>query len=101
MPSGESNAATAFAATFLLVQNSGGRMGEERFRGRDSGRKRTTQTVGRRFGSGSELGGSNGIGNQLLHQPGQFFGGMHQAVSLRRQQQREYLFEIVRMRTGH
>src|SRR5258705_13601462 len=53
-PRGESNAAMAFAAALSLVQNSGVRMGDEPFRGSDSGRKRTTQTVGRRFGAGTE-----------------------------------------------
>src|ERR1700704_6017533 len=69
-PNGVSNAAMALAAALSLVQNSGARMGDERFRGRDSGRKRTLQTIGRRFGAGPELGSNAGIGNQFLHQPG-------------------------------
>src|SRR5258706_11519616 len=78
-PSGASNAAMAFAATLSLVQNSGARMGHKRFRSRDSGRKRASQTIGCRFGAGPELGRSGGIGNQLLDPPRQFFGAVHPA----------------------
>src|SRR5882672_7496012 len=88
-PSGASNVATAFAAALSLVQNSGARMGDERFRNRECGRKRTSQTIGRRFGAGSELGSGTGIGDQFLHQFRQFFRGIHAAVSLGCQQHME------------
>src|SRR5260221_6073152 len=71
-PSGASNVATAFAAALSLVQNSGARMGDERFGGRECGRKCASQTIGRRFGAGPELGSGSGIGDQLLHQFRQF-----------------------------
>ena len=45
--------------------------------------------------------GNAGIGNQLLHQLRQFFGGMHAALSLGGEQRNEYLLEIVGMRAGH